>query len=53
MTRCVPMARPPGDPRPPWRFDSCPGAIRRGTDGRLYISDGYAWVPVRPTAPRR
>lgn len=47
------MARPPWDPRPPYRFDSCPGAVRRGGDGRLYFSDGRSWVPLVTPVPRR
>lgn len=40
------MYRPRNDPRPPYRFDSCPGAVRRGGDGRYYFSDGTAWIPL-------
>jgi hypothetical protein len=48
--RCLRMARLHDDPRPPFRFDSCPGAVRRGLDGRLYRSTGWAWVQVSSKA---
>jgi hypothetical protein len=38
------MRRRPVDPRPPFRFDSCPGAIHMGRDGNMYLSDGTRWI---------
>lgn len=46
-SRCVPMSRPFTDPRPPFRFDSCPGEIRMGMDGNPYLSDGTQWIRIR------
>lgn len=41
------MNRASTDPRPPFRFDSCPGEIRMGRDGNLYLSDGTRWLRIR------
>lgn len=43
---CTPMPRAAGDPRPRFRFDSCPGALRYGANGKLYVSDGAEWKEV-------
>jgi hypothetical protein len=41
------MRRRRGDARPPFRFDSCPGVVKRGLDGAVYYSTGTAWVRLQ------